>query len=262
MADELTKEIAKELVQQTAGQAYEDVAHPGLRATGDLISFIPRTLKALFSGWETWLLNKEYAMRQTEILLDEKLKNVPEEKLVSPEPYVAIPTIQQLSYSMNNTELREMYANLLASSMNIDTKMSVHPGFVDIIRQLTPDEAKLLKFISKNPHQPVITVARYLTNNAGYLELVRRFTNISEGVCDHVNGIYSYLDNLERLKLIEFPDGVYLKNDEVYAPLENHPFIKHLITEQPKAEGEKIEIERGKFFVTSFGQDFIHVCLN
>ena len=29
----------------------------------------------------------------------------------------------------------------------------------------------------------------------------------------------------------------------------------------PLTKGEKIEIKRGKFFVTSFGGDFIHACL-
>lgn len=257
----MTQEIAQELVKQTAGQAYQDIAHPGMQATGEVLSFIPRTLKALFSGWETWLLNKEHAMEQTKMLLEEKLKDVPEEKLVSPEAYVAIPAIQQLSYSIDNEELREMYANLLASSMNTDTKRNVHPGFVDIIRQLTPDEAKLLKFISKQPTQPVISVNRNLANNEGYLEVVRRFTNISEGLCDNPKGIYAYLENLERLKLITFPEGVYLTNDKLYSPLENHPFIKSIMGKK-LPDGEKMEICKGEFYLSQFGNDFIHICLS
>ena len=43
MSNDINQDIAKELVAQTAGKAYEDVAHPTAHATGKLISFIPRT---------------------------------------------------------------------------------------------------------------------------------------------------------------------------------------------------------------------------
>ena len=46
------KEIAKELVTQTAGSAYNDVAHPAAQATGQLVSFIPRTIRVWFGKWE------------------------------------------------------------------------------------------------------------------------------------------------------------------------------------------------------------------
>ena len=51
---------------------------------------------------------------------------------------------------MNSEELRNMYANLLAASMLKDEKENAHPSFVEIIKQLSPDEAKLLKKISES----------------------------------------------------------------------------------------------------------------
>ncbi len=261
MSDE--KNAVSEIISESKeiiGKAYDDVAHPTTHAVGQIISFVPRTVKVWLGKWEKWILNGEYAIKETEKLLEEKLKNVPEEKIVEPEPYVAVPAIQQLSYSIDNPDLREMYANLLAASMNSDTKWSVHPSFVDIIRQLTPDEAKLLKYLSEHPQQPIISVIHKRTNNDGYTEIIRRFSNISEDVCDNAKGIYAYLDNLERLKIIEIPSGVYLKDDELYSPLENHPTIKDLMN-QSLPEGEKMEIRKGLFFVSVFGHEFIKVCL-
>ena len=261
MSDE--KNAVTEIIgesKEVLGKVYDDIAHPTTQSIGNTLSFIPRTIGVWLGKWEKWIINGEYAIKETEKLLEEKLKNVPEEKIVEPEPYVAVPAIQQLSYSVDNPDLREMYANLLAASMNSDTKWSVHPSFVDIIRQLTPDEAKLLKYLSAHPQQPIISVIHRLGKNAGYIEKVRRFTNISEGVCDNANGIYAYLDNLERLKLIEIPEGVYLSNDKFYFPLENHPMIKSIMSNS-LPEGEKMEIIKGKFFVSTFGQEFIKICL-
>lgn len=69
-------------------------------------------------------------MAETEKLLEQKLKNIDEEKIVSPESYVAVPAIQAISYSMNSDELRNLYANLLAKAMVTPTKDAVHPSFV------------------------------------------------------------------------------------------------------------------------------------
>ena len=90
----------------------------------------------------------------------EIIMKLPEEKLVEPEPYVAIPAIQQISYCQNSDELRKLYANLLVASMNVDTKWAVHPSYVDIIRQLNPDEAKYIRLLPDQisiPH-PLIDI--------------------------------------------------------------------------------------------------------
>lgn len=42
-------------------------------------------------------------------------------------------------------KLREMYANLVAKSMNADFHDKVHPAYVEIIKQLSPAEAVFLE---------------------------------------------------------------------------------------------------------------------
>jgi len=70
--------------------------------------------------------------------LTPKLKDIPVEKLVPPEPNIAVPSYEALRYSLDIEELREIYTNLLASSMNTDTKDYTHPASVEIIKQLSP----------------------------------------------------------------------------------------------------------------------------
>lgn len=259
MENDLTNDIAKELVSQTAGKVYDDIVAPSAKPIGTILSFIPRTIRLWLSNWEKWILNGERSMELTARAIKEKTANIPEEKLTEPEPYVAIPAIQQLSYSYDSEELRNMYANLLVSSMNIDTKPYVHPSFVDIIKQLTPDEAKLLKYLSHNPNQPLIDVKLTYPEN-GYITQLHNFTNIGEGICENADEIYAYLDNLERLKIIEIPLGIYIKNEEVYKPLEEHTKVKQLMSSPVPAEC-KMEIERHKFNLTAFGQNLIKICI-
>lgn len=130
-------DTTKEIIESTKNvsvEVYKDVAQPIVKPIGEILGFLPRSLKVALSGWEKWLINGEESLRLTAKAIKEKARAIPEEKLVEPEPYVAIPAIQQLSYCQNSSDLREMYASLIASSMNADTKWKVHPSFVDIIK--------------------------------------------------------------------------------------------------------------------------------
>lgn len=145
--DNIGLELAKAATSAVAEKAYDDVAHPTMSATGTILSLFPRTVRLWLSKWEKYVLMGEANLEQFASALKPKVDAIPEEKLTEPEPYVAIPAIQQLSYSFNSEVLREMYANLLAASMNVDTKWDVHPSFVEIVKQLTPREAVFLNYL-------------------------------------------------------------------------------------------------------------------
>ena len=240
-------------------KGYDDLLHPSVESIGTTISFLPRTIRLWLGKWEKWIINGEESIRLTAEAVREKAKEIPDEKLSEPEPYVAIPVIQQLSYCYDSEELREMYANLLVSSMNIDTKNYVHPAFAEIIKQLTPDEAKLIKKISTNDDYPLIDI-RINVPSGGFQTKLHNFTNISEGVCENPNGILSYLENFIRLGLITIPTFLYLTDEKVYYPLEQHPLVQNILN-QKLPEGYSYEISKGEFRITPFGRDFINTCI-
>ena len=88
-------------------------------------------------------------------MLEEKLKNIPSENIVPPSPRIAVPTLQNASIT-EDIEIRELYAQLLANSMNETMKDGIHPAFVEIIKQLSPDEAKILRYMSSNTIIPTM----------------------------------------------------------------------------------------------------------
>ena len=253
MSNDINQDVAKELVAQTAGKTYDDIAHPTAHATGQIISFIPRTIKVWLGKWEKWILNGEYAIKETEILLAEKLKHVPEEKIVEPEPYVAVPALQQLSYSLDSEELRELYANLLASSMNADTKGDVHPAFVDIIKQLAPDEAKLLRYFSEQKAIPAVEVRKRSETGTGFRILAKLNFTIPDGLLDVPQNYLVYVDNLIRLQLVEIPADTHYSNESLYKSLEN-PII------YLGAPTERLVFERKIVKITPFGKLFVKTC--
>jgi len=204
MSDDIKNEIVKQSTE-VLSKGYDDLIHPSAEPIGQMISFLPRTIRVGLSKWEKWLINGEESLRLTAEALREKVAKIPEDKQCEPEPYVAVPAIQQIAYCYDSAELRDMYANLLAASMNADRKWEVHPSYVDIIKQLTPDEAKLLSRCpnSSYEYKPVIDLKIKLAEiNAGERTILRNYSNIADEICEHPENINRYLDNLNRLKII------------------------------------------------------------
>jgi len=77
-----------------------------------------------------------------------KAKGKPED-LSAPPKLLVGPAIMGATFAQDEPALRELYVNLLASAMNQPTAGKVHPAFAQIIQQLSPDEALILKEISK-----------------------------------------------------------------------------------------------------------------
>ncbi|MBO5658663.1 MAG: DUF4393 domain-containing protein, partial [Duodenibacillus sp.] len=208
-----------------AEKAYDDIIHPVAKPTGQILSLLPQAIYSKLVPLREWIAIQEHNFDKTLKLLSEKMSNVPPESIVSPEPYVAVPALQNLSYCMDRTELREMYANLLAHSMTDIQKAGVHPGFVEIIKQLSPDEAKILRNMA-NDIIPTITL-RYETDEGGGIDFIKHFSDIGEkSQCDTPYETNKCFDNLVRLGLIEKSELQSLTNKTFYEELKQHPFIQ------------------------------------
>ncbi len=79
--------------------------------------------------------------------LKEKIKDVPMENLQVPPTYIAGPVLEALRYSYDEKELREMYEDMLASSMDNRKANKVHRSYIDAVRQMESMDAKVLKTI-------------------------------------------------------------------------------------------------------------------
>lgn len=259
----MANEISKGIIDKADGvlvEVYKDALSPAVKPIGEILSFLPRTVKVAFNGVEKWLINKEETLRLTAESVREKIKAIPEEKLVEPEPYVAIPAMQQLSYCVNNEELRELYANLLVSSMNADKKWQVHPAFVDIIKQLTPDEAKLLKHFLPTPMQNYPLLDVRLENQRGEGNVYySNFTDISLDVLDIPTNIGLYIDNFVRLKIIEIPPSRIYADNTTYERLKQHPILQSNLP-NINIDALKLKYIYKVFNVTNFGANFIQTC--
>ena len=236
---------------------------PIIKTTDEVLDILPQTINSAFCSLSKWLVNGKESLRLTAEAIKEKVKQIPEEKIVEPEPYVAIPAIQQISYCQNSEELRDLYANLLTSSMNTDKKWQVHPSFVDIIKQLTPDEAKIIKSIPnlKNNFMPAIDV-KLMDKNAsgsGHQIFITNFATVGLNVIENKENICSYIDNLVRLNILEIPPTYHLTNESLYKPLEESPVLEKMIPQAYKYI-YNIGYNHKIIAITNYGLLFKQIC--
>jgi hypothetical protein len=260
--------IQEEFIKESkviATKVYNDARKPIMKPAIQVLGLIPRAINVALSPLDVWISKGEYNIQRTKQLLKEKMKGVPTKNIISPEPYIAVPALQAISYCMDNDALRNMYANLLSKSMNKIVKNKVHPSFVESIKQLSPDEAKILKYIyQKGDATPIISL-RYENDKGEGIIFFSNFSDIGEFCgCEYPFQISAYFDNLARHGFIKFSElGYSLVDKTLYERLKKHKKIRPLLKlpNYLKRQYTKVRSIDGYIDTTDFGKQFYLVCI-
>lgn len=258
-------EILTEMGKETIKQGYKDIGENMVVPTAKLLGTIPETINALLLPLNQWIAERKYKLEETKKLLAHKLEKVGTANLVPPEAHIAVPALQYISYCMDNEELRDMYANLLASSMNKVVKNDVHPSYVEIIKQLCPDEAKVLRHLAQQEGIPLIGIRYKRPNSSDGFDIVKHFSNVGYLVqAEFPKNLPQYLDNLTRLGLINIDSMHSLTFKEFYKPLRECDDFKQMlqIPENYQSVGYS-QVQQIYHFgvISSFGKEFCRVCI-
>ncbi len=266
--DKLASAIGDTL--KTAPTLYEDGLKPATQESGKTLALIPRVINAALVPLRKWIAEREYNLAETEKLLAQKLEHVGEDKIVTPEAYVAVPAIQAIAYSMNSEELRNLYANLLAKAMNSDTKDLVHPSFVEIIKQMSPTDALVLKEIAKSNCFPLVnlSVSQYESSNFSAIEKMKgaihnySYPNVTYISFASYESVLVSLDNLLRLKLTE--ERFTFNDEDIPQKIqETSTYINYKKELQNLISGDNWEYEEHIHFfsLTFLGRNFCDICI-
>ena len=235
------------------------------QALGEAALTAAKTVKVLLSPLKGLVWGYEQIEERFLPEVQRKLEGVPEERRIQPPLLIAGPTVEALRFTGGQPELREMFANLLATTMDTETAKFAHPSFVEIIRQLSPDEARILKHMENQAPVPLLKVSSL--SNDGRTESIEfeksHFCLLgSEVNLQHSELILEYIYNLCRLGLCEIPPKLTISGDGVYKPLENAPEIKEWLTRLNAQEGYKGKTDRECLRLTRFGYRFVQACVS
>lgn len=186
----LLAEIGKQLPIKAL---YMDVAHPTLSEIGKSLQGLTRVALSPISGM-VWGYDKisdylDYAIPK--YFGDRKIKK---ENIITPDISIAGPAIEAMRYTANKQKIREMYKNLLGAAMNIDTADEVHPAFIEVIKQLTPNEAIFLEYLFGYRKAMIDYESTSGFFNKNVIEISEEYSN---------EDTESYINNFIRLGLFE-----------------------------------------------------------
>lgn len=189
----------------------------------------------------------------------EKAQAIPPEHVVEPKASIAGPTLQGLAFTHEEPNLKEMYLNLLATSMDGRSASFAHPAFVEIIKQLDSEDARLVRGALQSPSAiPIVQIHRKLKDNSGYNLLVQHLLNLKDsttGVPVEDPQLPAVIDNWIRLGLVEVAYDKYLTDAAQYSWAEQRPEFLRL-SQAPQPDGAKVEYQKGIMQRTELGKRF------
>lgn len=240
-------------------EVYGDALKPGMRSVGRAIGdalemcLLPITALGYIPKFTKACLEKHLHT------FEEKLNQIPEDKKTEIHTQISVPIVQKLLFTTNET-IAELFINLLTCSANIDMCSNAHPGFVEIISQLSPDEAKIVKYLNGKNDIQYAEIKAYVKEGDGFVSFLEKSTLVPFLIkLDFPQNINAYYSNLIRLGILEDKSGTYRisnnKYDEIAAKYNFEEYEK-LVPSQYK----KIEVEKSFYEVTPFGKLFITAC--
>lgn len=204
------------------------------------------------------------------------IEDIPEENLQTPKAIIAGPVMEGLGYSLDEPELKALYLALLARASDDRVASSTHPSFVQIIRELTSEEARYLPRYLAATNQ-MTAIVRYHAEfqpkpGNGYRVVLSHVLDVREsnGLPIHDPMIPTYVDNWVRLKLVEVQYDAALTQSGAYDWASGRPEAAvaqeqidsmktpafNALVAQRGITDVLLEHQRGLLTTTAFGHQF------
>lgn len=239
-SDEFGTELAP--AGKEAGKQARKLAGTALRFTGSVIYGLDRVYD--------WIENA----------VAKRIEGLPEEDLVEASPRVLFPAAQALVYTGEDEEIREVFANLIASDVTRSKKQSVHPAFVELIKEMSSSEARLLKLLKKTGDQRHLEVRAKSKENNHWNVVGGAFSFRLPDVLS--NDLPTMVSNLERLGLLrmdesKWPTSTSLEEWENKTKAD----MEKRLSDTLAAANQTCSFQPSGLFMTPLGNAFCNVCL-
>ena len=241
---------------------YQDSIQPAAKEIGKSLQVVAKTVNIALSPIKALVWSYEKLEQFISKQVSEKLLDTPESDIQTPKANIAVPTLQGLIISEDDPELQDLFANLLAAAMDKHTASFAHPAFVEAIKQMTPDEAKLMKYFTTATHFPTLTIRNEKKDGKGGFDVVRHFSLLGQkSNCENPELTTVSIDNLIRLGFIEIPQNYNYVDHAVYDEIKNDSETKKIIEQIDNLPDRISAILQEAIIITELGRQFISVCV-
>jgi len=206
-------------------------------------------------------VEKQAAVKLYEQDILKKLSNVAPENYQEPRLSIIGPALEESKYYVEEPELREMFANLIASAADITKNEIIHPSFVSVIKQMSPNDATLLNALLY--YGPMVSYGLSTKND------INGFKPLMNDVClesltrNSIELDSVSINNLNRLGIITIDRIQNVATSGAYDAFFKHPLYNKC--EKYLYENSKdflsVKIKKMTYIVNPYGEYFKAVCL-
>lgn len=154
-------------------------------------------------------------------------------------------------------DLQRRGSDLLRRSNDVHVVEDTHPAFARMLSEITPDEARVLRYVFLEGPQPAIDIRTNRPLGIGSVLVAGGMSMVAEHAgLRNVDRIDPYLTNLSRLGLVEFSKE-QVTNPTRYQVIEAQPKVVAAL----KTAGRSPKMVPRSIRLTAFGQEFVRACL-
>jgi hypothetical protein len=234
-----TTVFAEELAKQLPVKAvYRDAVKPAAKQLGQIAQDIVKTIQLALAPLQVAGAYQD----RLRAFLDRAVRQVPEDRRISPPPQILGPIVEGIRYEPEETPIDQMFQHLLSTSMDADHSKDAHPAYPLIVKQLSSDEAKILAVVKNSQFEYVYTQDYDQQANLFRGHHVEVDSLPREGLVFPENVAF-YMQHLDKLGLA----GIYQDGNQEPLFL---PGTRNQI-------GVRV---RSKYLLTAFGEAFMRAC--
>lgn len=218
----------------------------------------------IFGGFDVWVAKKQ-VLRSANLEIyktetERKVRLIKEQNLQEPKMNIIGPALESSKFFFEEEHYREMFSNLVSASIDKSFNDTIHTSFSNIITQLSPNEANMLKQIFEREDKsiPCVKLSKKSDDkNSVFSHPLLDDVLLGQSSLAQHDSDTMCLDNLVRLNLIRVDYDTRYADESKYNDFNEHP----IVFEYKEQFGEDLIIHYGIVVPTTYGMNFMKVCL-
>lgn len=241
---------------------------PIANAAGETLSNIWNAFLAPVNLWaKKKIIKHEQDFLEFKQSVEKHYTDIPDEYKSEPTLSIIGPALEASKFYIEEESIREMFAKLIAADMDLSKKNDVHHSFVEIIKQMSPIDAKV--FIDLENPLNLMWCKLHLKNSP---DMAKFITDIylSQNFPEYSHNVCLSISNLVRLGLIFIPTRntgsiIMGGNDpDILERFKKTHFYNELVQNiaLPSSIYSSYEVVTYEGLITELGVSFRKICLS
>lgn len=147
-------DLIKDTIENIGKESYNDLIKPSFQETGGIFGTLFGLINhVLLYKPKSWIIKYKYKLEQYAEEQKRLLSEIPEDRRIEPKLNIMVPCLESIVMNLDDDLLQKMFLTILTNSCDKEWAEYVHPAFVEILKQLSSDEAKICIALAKEKNK-------------------------------------------------------------------------------------------------------------